>query len=380
MNHCAKQVLRVTLVLAFGHSAFGQVESPCPACYWKCPVSERPDAKRAPGFVARIEGRYSRTQSGPGKPTWLVRDDNGPGDGYNTRRLRLNYTHHFNGEWAGFAHIRRDWGMDEFCLQDAYVTYGGWPAANLTVGQMIVPFGREYPTADMKIPLAERSRAGVVLVPQRDVGLLFHNDKATDRVGWYAGLYTGNGIDDVGSDGTFLAAVRAEWLATDCLNIGANWMRNDGPPASPYQKLLKKNGQAYDLQPLYDTEALDEEGWGIDALYRRVGANVWAGYTRKRVSGPGTDIQADGWYIYGGKMLHIGEGSDRLELVLGHEQLDPNTAVTDQLDARWSWVGLNYHLDACRQWRLQYVIRDEARDEVRNDTLILQYEHVFRDI
>jgi len=66
--------------------------------------------------------------------------------------------------------------------------------------------------------------------------------------------------------------------------------------------------------------------------------------------------------------------------VLGHEQLDPNTAVTDQLDARWSWVGLNYHLDACRQWRLQYVIRDEARDEVRNDTLILQYEHVFRDI
>ena len=46
--------------------------------------------------------------------------------------------------------------------------------------------------------------------------------------------------------------------------------------------------------------------------------------------------------------------------------------------ADWITLGFNDHLDGCkRQVRVEYIIRDEKRDEVDNDTFLVQYDHVF---
>ena len=69
---------------------------------------------------------------------------------------------------------------------------------------------------------------------------------------------------------------------------------------------------------------------------------------------------------------------DALELCLGYQDFDPNTAVTDQLDARWLTFGANYHIEGTkRQVRLQYAIRDEGALDVENNTIMLEYDHAF---
>jgi hypothetical protein len=345
--------------------------------YWKCPVAQRPGVAAPTGFVGRVEARFSATQDDADQPTWLVRDDRGTSDDYNTRRLRLSYSAQSGDELLCWGQVRRDWGADEFEIHELYLTHSGWDWAHVSFGQMMTPFDREFLTSDPKLPLAERPLAGTVLVPDRDIGLLLHDAKCTESFGWYAGIFTGNGKNELSADGTLMPAARVEWLATPELNLAASWARNNNGRASNFQKFLKKNGDAYGLQELYAAERLDEEAWGLDLLFRRDATAVWAGYTNKKVSGP-TGLEADGWYVHLAHYVpHRGE-RDKLELVAGYEGLDPNKSVSDQLDARWLTVGLNYHIEgARRQVRVQYVARDEKSDEVDNNTFLVEYDHVF---
>jgi hypothetical protein len=149
--------------------------------------------------------------------------------------------------------------------------------------------------------------------------------------------------------------------------------------SSLFSGFLKKNRNAYGLQPLYAAGELSEDTWGLDLLGKYDGWTGWAGYTALGVDGGGKSLDADGWYLSVGKMLACGGRDDRLELVAGYEGFDPNTVVTDQLDARWTTLGLNYHVKGCeQQWRLQYTFRDEGAGDVNNNSLRLEYDYVFK--
>ena len=370
--------LTVVAVVLWCISSTCTAQCPSPGAYWKCPATERPGAPHKPGITARIQGRYSITQSDPDKPTWLLRDDSSATDDYNTRRLRLAYATQLSDDILGFAQVRRDWGADEFELHDLYLTYSGWDFANLTVGEMATPFDRQFLTSDVKLPLAERPRPGILLIPDRDIGVLLHNAKATDRLGWYAGLYLGNGKLDLSTEGELMPVARVEYLASPTLNVAVNWARKDEHAAGTFQKFLKKNGKAYGLQALYDGQMLTEDVWGLDALYSDDSTSVWAGYSTNDVTGGGQSLDADGWYVHGGHLVPYRGQCNRLELVAGYEEIDPNKAVTDQLDARWLTFGLNYHVKSCQQqWRLEYVVRDEKVNEVSNNTILLEYDFMF---
>jgi len=219
------------------------------------------------------------TQDGPSKPTWGLRDDHQSSDGYNTRRLRANYTHQFNEDWVGYGHVRRDWGKDEFEIWDAYATYGGWDFANITVGQMTAPFSRDYLISDTKCPVAERPLIGTILSPKRDIGLLLHNARCTERFGWYAGVFGGEGANEPDFRGTFMPVVRAELAVTDQLNVGLNWYSNDSPTTTPYHKFLKKNNPTrrpvvttVEGRWMVITGAYDNNLYGLDA---KTGKELW---------------------------------------------------------------------------------------------------------
>jgi len=373
----SKHVLMVAAVM-LSCSGVCSAQTLRPASYWKCPTG-KPGPVKQMGFNARVEARYSLTQDGPALPSWGSRDDHQGGDGYNTRRLRASYGHQFGEDLLAYAHVRRDWGMDEFEIRDAYLTYSGWDFANLTVGQMKAPFSRDHLTSHIKNPLAERSLISTILAPKRDVGLLLHKADCTDTFGWYAGIYGGDGTNKTNTHGTYLTVLRAEYLATPELNVALDWAHNNSPLNTPYQKLLKKNDGAYGLQTLYDAEAVDEDAWGLDLSFAHGGTRAWAGYTRSNIEGGGRSVAADGWYVKAGHHLPWRGETNTLELVAGYEEFDPNTDLADRLDARWLTIGFNYHVAKSNcQWRLQYVVRDEKQDDVSNNTLILDYEHTFR--
>lgn len=366
----------VTLLLAsvFAATAYCQGAAPKPGSYWKTPTI----GKRDKAFAGRVHLRYSSTQGTAGLPTWLLRDDNGATDDYNTRRVRVSYCDELADDLLYFAQVRRDWGADEFEFDDLYLTWARPGFGNITIGQGMVPFGREFMSPDALLPIAERPLAETLLIPEREIGLLLFNNKAGDRLGWYAGTYLGRGKNDWSTGAKMMAAARIEYLVAPSLNIGAQWVSHPGTVKSNFQRFLSRNGAAYGLQPLYAAASVNETAWGLDALYRSGPTSVWAGYTSKEASGGGVDVTANSWYLDLGQYVPFRGRRDALELCLGYQVFDPNTAVTDQLDARWLTFGANYHIEANkRQVRLQYAIRDEGALDLENNTIMLEYDHAF---
>lgn len=378
-NTCRSAAIVLTLAVLAAPLAWPQTECPGPQRYWRCPAEWAPGTPKPGGFVARIQGRLSHTQSDPGQPTWLLRDDRSANDDYNTRRLRLAYSGQTSDDMLYFGHLARDWGADEFEILDLYVTFGSGDRPKVSVGQMSTPFDRQFLTSDVRLPLAHRARTTVLLVPARDIGVLAHDAECTERLGWYAGLFTGNGRNELDFDEDIMPVARVEWLASPNLNVGANWARKPHATVSNFSRFMGRNGDPYGLQPLYGAERLDEEMWGIDFLYRRGPTAAWGGYTAKEVSGAGASVDAEGWHLELTHAIDAFGTPESLDLTLGYEDFDPNDAVVDQLDARWLTVGGTWHIKGCeRQVRLQYVHRDERAMEVDNDSIVLQYEHIFR--
>jgi len=158
-------VLALVLGCALGHA---DGSPPLTAgCYWKCPGVTRPGAPKRLGLSVRVQPRYSFTEDAAGQPDWGVRDNTAANDGYNTRRIRFSYVKQFDENWLGFFHVRRDWGMDDLQLHDWYLTTSAWDRANITFGQMPVPFDRPYISSDVQLPLAERPLVSTLLTPGR---------------------------------------------------------------------------------------------------------------------------------------------------------------------------------------------------------------------
>lgn len=351
-----------------------------PGTYWKCPDRPQPDKPCVPGLTFRIQPRYSLTQDGPALPTWGQRDDNSASDDYNTRRLRLAYIQPLDDDWVGFAHVSRDWGAAEFQFQDLFLTYGGWKPANITIGEMMAPFDRPYLSSDFHLPLAERPLISTILYPDRQIGVMLHNTSLLDnRLGLYAGVYAGSGLNEMKMSDGPMPVFRAEYSPIPGLNVAASWAHRHGMESSLFSKFLKKNKSAYGLESLYAAGDVSEDTWGLDLLGQYDGWTTRAGYTAMDMDSASRQLSADGWYLHVGKFVPFRGRQDRLELVAGYEEFDPNTAVTDQLDARFSSLGLTYHVKGYeQQWRLQYTFRDEGADDVNNNTLALEYDYLFK--
>jgi len=367
-------IMTFLLTAAVAVSAWAQSVDPSPRNYWKtCTLG-----KHDKGFSARIQGRYSSTPGDAARPTWLLRDDNGTTDDYNTRRIRLTYWDELKDDLLYCVQVRRDWGADEFEIHDLYLSWTLPQFGYITVGQSMVPFGREYLTPDPQLPLAERALAETLLIPDREIGVLLHNNKASGRLGWYAGAYLGHGKNEWSTGAKAMAAARLEYLIAPKLNIGLQWVTHPGTVKSNFQRFLSRNGAAYGMQPLYAAGQVDEDAWGIDLLYSNGPTSLWGGYSAKQADGGAVSVDSNAWYLNLGQYVPFQGRRDALELCLGYQDFDPNTAVTDQLDARWLTFGANYHIEGTkRQVRLQYAIRDEGALDVENNTIMLEYDHAF---
>ncbi len=351
-----------------------------------CLKRAKPGASSKPRLILQIEPRYAWTESDTGQPTWLLPSDRTSSSHYQTRRFRLTLTGQLGDDVLYYIKAIRDSGLSDFEMHDYYMTYSRWRPVHVTVGQFKTPAERMLITSDMQVPLFERPRASKVLSTDRDVGICVWNDAACGgRLGWWAGLFQGNGKNTSESHNTFLTIARLEWQAHPSLGIGASYAYNNNCSRTRFRKFLKKNGDPYGWLSYYSAYAMDEETWCIDALWRQRNFSLWAGYMRKNLSSamaPGPLPHASDWYIVGRWQIPFHGSPDKLDVVFGFDRFDPNSAVTDSLDCDFWTIGLNYRPRGLtrgwtEQWRLQFQHRNERGPDVSNDTVILQYERVF---
>lgn len=80
-------------------------------------------------------------------------------------------------------------------LLDAYADIRAMPSLAFRIGQFKEPFGLEQYTSTKNIFFVEPAM-GYYLTPGRDVGLMAHGSFFSTAVGYYLGVFNGNGPDD----------------------------------------------------------------------------------------------------------------------------------------------------------------------------------------
>ncbi len=274
--------------------------------------------------------------------------------------------------------------MDSFDWSDAYVTYGGWDLADLTLGQFKTPAERSFTVPQMKFPLCEWPRSAGVLGNDRDWGLMIHDERRSGgRYGWKVGVFNGDGMNRPHSRSNVLCTGRVDYAATPNLTVGAGYSYDNNTYGNRYRGFLKSNKDPYGVLALYKARAVDEELWTLDAHYEDDHARVFVGYLRMDLSGPQAGLPAaDDWYAIGGWKIPCHHDPEGLEAVLGIEGFDANTDVSDVLDARFCTIGFNWRPHGTQkgrsffdQLRVQYCVRDErGAPDVANNSLVFQYD------
>lgn len=327
----------------------------------------------------RLQPRFSIVQEDAKQPFFGERDDQTGNDGFSVRRARLDFMGQLNPDVGYCLQYQSDVGTEDANLHVAQVEWKGWQPFNLVAGQLQTPFGYEIVISDGYLLLIDRSAVSDFLPPDKDIGIRLDGKKPVfGKINYQ--LFLGNGSmkykGNPSNDG-YLWIARATTKPTPFLTIGADYSSNKNTDASPYQsRFLKKNGDPYGLLGAYTAAKVDETEWSADFQYCRNPVTLWGEYIRARFH-PGSSpaFTADGWYLDAGYFLPYQGRRDKLQLVAGYQQFDPNTSVTDGFDMRATTLGLNYYLTGYEHMvRLNYVWMDEKVSPVDNNKLILQYQ------
>jgi phosphate-selective porin len=359
-------------------AAEAEAAKPAPPPAVVAPAPEKPKYPTLKTRV-RIQPRFSMLQEDTNQPFFGERDDQVGNDGFIVRRARLDFLGQLNPDVGYCLQYQSDVGTEDANLHVAQVEWKGWQPFNLVAGQLQTPFGYEIVISDGYMLTIDRSAVSDFLPPDKDIGIRLDSKKPIlGKVNYQ--LFVGNGGTkykaNPPNDG-YLWMARATTKPSPHLTLGADYSRNTDTDASPFPaRFLKKNGDPYGLLPAYTAATVDETEWSADFQYCRNPVTLWGEYIRARFSpGTGSAVTADGWYLDAGYFLPYQGRRDKLQLVAGYQQFDPNTSVQDRFDMHATTLGLNYYITGYEHMvRLNYVWMDEKVDPVDNNKLILQYQ------
>jgi hypothetical protein len=210
-------------------------------------------------------------------------------------------------------------------------------------------------------------------------------------------LGNGSGRNSANPNRSYMLATRLYAQPNRDLTIGLSGSLNPNTDSSSYQtRFLKGNltgtADPYGLLPAYTAKQASENMWGTDFEWNRGHDTVRGEYMRMNIDrgNMGSDVNAKGYYFVYSRGLEYAGIPDKLELVSGIQGFDPNTSVRDKYDLTSYTLGLNYHLNDSKRYgcaagamacqsvvRLNYIWNEEAKDPVRNNKWILQYQTWF---
>ncbi|MFA5139653.1 MAG: porin [Elusimicrobiota bacterium] len=267
-------------------------------------------------------------------------------------------------------------------LYDAKLIYAPKAWLNITAGQFVIPVSAESNIPSDQIDLAERYyAAGRMLNPStnRDVGVMADGKLLNKRLYYALGMFNGRGPNYAdNSDSMHLYAARLEgtplrWTMSgqpSGLLVGINgmWKRTSNDPSS-----LKSS----DIPGRSFTQPFDRYVWSYNGTLSVGPAALKGEYLAAKLKGLvpiDPVVNAEGWYVQGSVKTLGG----RLEPLARYQGYQPDDAVIDAKDLRWTTLGLNWYINGQSSRLLaNYTFKRERRGAYANDELVLQYQLSF---
>lgn len=244
-----------------------------------------------------------------------VKDDTE--DGFIIRRVRFT----MKGKVYKYYHFKMELNWDEASasVKDAYINMKQFDPINIQVGLMKAPVSGEDLQSSSNIHLPERSLLNS-LVPDRDVGIMFHGHPwklFTYQVAWMDGwnVRKSKGADVDDDKTTFVrvmltpfAKSKNKWI--NGLEFGGNFSwgmrRNAGPSGAPGSSLATPTGYKYFswMQP-FNGQAMT---YGAELRYYGGPVHFMAEWLtlEQDVNSPGMgreNFQQRAWFVQAGVVL-----------------------------------------------------------------------------
>lgn len=252
------------------------------------------------------------------------------------RRAELNIDVEFNDDWT-FKTGYDFTGDGKF--KDVALTYKGWQAGDIAVGQFKVPFSLDNLTSSKYIMAIERALPVDAFAPSRHVGVGFNRDRKHYT---FSVMGFGRSIDDDKSNGVGARYTFAPIdFGSTLLHLGVSFVSEDPkgsvkfkaqPESKPTEVNFVNTGKLDDVSRI--------NRLGLEMAYQTgpfTAQMEWMRTAISRHSNP--DATFDGWYVEGGWML--GGGSRSYKYGKFKSPALGKPYVTWELTARYSDIGLN---------------------------------------
>lgn len=273
----------------------------------------------------------------------------GVNDRFYFRRARI----HLQGSFAEHFDfkIEGDFGNNSLSagtglraqMNEAFINWNYYPAANLRFGQLKPAFGTEQLTSDTKTPTIERFLANDRLIDGRNVAVGLYGVAFNSRVNYQIVVGNGNGSNVSANDNNkFLTSARLVAVAFDDkeagkLTVAANALHSE-------DNGIAKAGLGLDSIPGGAIDNLfvgRRDMVGADFAWHRGLVDLSAEYLRSNFHPtdkiPAGGFHAVGWHATAGYFVMPGV----LQAVVRREEFDPNNLAGNDRTENWV-LGLNY--------------------------------------
>lgn len=314
------------------------------------------------------------------------------GDGFRTRRARLGLSGSIDNNWS--FKIEYDFAESGTDAKDVYLSYTGWEAGELVIGQSKVPFGLEELTSSNDITLIERSLPTGAFAQSRRVGIGFNTagqkwNLALMGFGQPIGsdVRSSSADEGLGVGGRFvLNPVRRDALLVH-LGIAAT---SEGPADGDAEQVrfrVRPESRPTGVR-LVDTGNIDSvdriNRLGIEAAWQSGPFSVQGEWMQADVSRKAgePDVDFAGWYVSGswvvtGESRGYRSGAFRgvspsgpggaWEVTARYSDLDLDDLTVAGGDQRNVTLGVNWYLNTNVRFMANYITVQSDRQGVSDD-------------
>ena len=340
--------LYIVFVIAFlflGNNAFSQ------GCEGDEPGSANDSINgNKPILFGYIQPQYDYTFSDPGESTFKF------------KRARIgvrgkvfdDFSYYFMLETSPFIG-----GSGDAYLMDAFITYGKYNWAKISLGSYKQPFSLELATPCNSLTTIDRSIVVDQLIsPQRDYGVgLFGGNKYT-KLNYAVALMNGRGLGVVDNNSNKDIIGRATYKITDFLTLGGSFRfgypNTNSDSRSTYggEMALKFDNLKIQGEYIYDRGDYNRAAGGgcgtvpVELGEKRDGAYIMASYDTK-------------W---------------KVQPVFKYEYFDPNIDVKKIGYQEMMTIGVNYFFNDKIRLQVNYQAHIETYINIDNDMLMAQMQ------
>ncbi|MBU3956197.1 OprO/OprP family phosphate-selective porin [bacterium] len=256
-------------------------------------------------------------------------------------------------------------------LLDAYMECKMSDALKIKTGQFKIPLSAEALASATKQDLINKYQFISQMLPStcRDIGVMASGEFPENKISYSAGVFNGSGPNAADNDGNsfYVARLTAKPLAKIKAGVGFAGSHETVSGDSKIETaLIATPGFA----------SYEKQIAQADLEFKQGGISLKAEYIAGNYSPDDSTIKgvnAAGFGVTGSYFVI----SKKLQASARYEKYDPDDSVTDKKDVTWTTLGLNYFPAGKVKLQANYISKKEAKNEVDNDTLIVQLQYCF---